>query len=312
MYLDTSMVDGYGLLALQNLDDLRSGARVEANDEKRSPLDFVLWKKAKPGEPTWDAPFGAGRPGWHTECVVMSLDLLGPGFDLHAGGQDLRFPHHENERAQAVAMKSGFARHWMHHAFIESDGEKMSKSLGNVTNLVDLIDEFDPRAFRLLILRSHYRSPMDVTGDAMRDTQAAVARLDTFHRRTAALLEAGGIDADQAVLDRFVAAMDDDLDTPRAMATLFETVRAVNTALDAGDDAAAAPLAAAAAEIAAAVGLVLHDSDVIPDEILDLARQRDEARAAKDWPAADALRDRLQAEGYTIEDSAEGTKVRLA
>ena len=178
-------VDGYGLLALQNLDDLRSGARVEANDEKRSPLDFVLWKKAKPGEPTWSAPFGDGAPGWHTECVVMSLDLLGPGFDLHAGGQDLRFPHHENERAQAVAMKSGFARHWMHHAFIESDGEKMSKSLGNVTNLVDLVDEFDPRAFRLLILRSHYRSPMDVTGDAMRDTQAAVARLDAFHRRTA-------------------------------------------------------------------------------------------------------------------------------
>ncbi len=178
VYLDTSMVDGYGLLALQNLDDLRSGARVEANREKRSPLDFVLWKKAKPGEPTWAAPFGEGRPGWHTECVVMSLDLLGPGFDLHAGGQDLRFPHHENERAQAVAMKSGFARHWMHHAFIESDGEKMSKSLGNVTNLVDLIEEYDPRAFRLLILRSHYRSPMDVTGDAMRDTQAAVARLD--------------------------------------------------------------------------------------------------------------------------------------
>ncbi len=312
VYLDTSMVDGYGLLALQNLDDLRSGARVEANDEKRSPLDFVLWKKAKPGEPTWDAPFGAGRPGWHTECVVMSLDLLGPGFDLHAGGQDLRFPHHENERAQAVAMKSGFARHWMHHAFIESDGEKMSKSLGNVTNLVDLIEEFDPRAFRLLILRSHYRSPMDVTGDAMRDTQAAVARLDAFHRRTTAMLAAGDVEADPATLERFRAAMDDDLDTPRAMATLFETVRAVNSALDADDEATARPLAAAAAEIASAVGLVLRGASAIPDEILDLARQRDAARSAKDWAAADQLREELQAAGYTIEDSAQGTQVRLA
>ena len=137
---------------------LQAGARVEVDDDKRSPIDFALWKKAKPGEPSWPSPWGEGRPGWHTECVVMSLDLLGDGFDLHGGGQDLAFPHHENERAQAVALGHTFARHWMHNGFVEIDGEKMSKSLGNFTNLLDLIEKSDPRAFRLLMLRSHYRS----------------------------------------------------------------------------------------------------------------------------------------------------------
>ena len=135
VYLDCSTVDGYGLLARQSLDSLQSGARVEGNDEKRNPIDFALWKKAKPGEPTWPAPWGDGRPGWHTECVVMSLDLLGEGFDLHGGGQDLAFPHHENERAQAIAVGRTFARHWAHNGFVEVDGEKMSKSLGNFTKI---------------------------------------------------------------------------------------------------------------------------------------------------------------------------------
>lgn len=311
VYLDTSKVDGYGLLALQNLDDLRAGARVEANEEKRSPLDFVLWKNAKPGEPTWDAPFGEGRPGWHTECVVMSLDLLGPGFDLHAGGQDLRFPHHENERAQAVAMKTGFANHWMHHAFVESGGEKMSKSLGNVTNLVDLISEFDPRAARVLILRSHYRSPMDVTGDAMRDAEAAVSRLDSFGRRARTLLADQPAEPDADVIDRFVAAMNDDLDTPAASGVLFETVRRVNTMIDNGDSASAAEPAAAVLEILDAVGLTLAEApDDVDDDAVDLARRRDEARAAKDWSSADALRDELQDAGYVVEDTAGGTQIR--
>jgi cysteinyl-tRNA synthetase len=309
VYLDTSKVEGYGLLALQSLDSLRAGARVEANDEKRSPVDFALWKLAKPGEPSWPAPFGEGRPGWHTECVVMALDLLGEGFDLHTGGQDLRFPHHENERAQAVALGKRFSTHWMHHAFVETEGEKMSKSLGNVTNLLDLVEQHDPRAFRLLILRSHYRSPMDVTGVALADAEAALARLDTFARRAAEHTEGGTPDA--AALDRFRAAMDDDLDTPRATALLFDLVRQANTALDAGDLATAGPVAAAVREISHALGLELHaGSAAVPDDILELAHARDAARAAKDWARADVLRDEIQAAGYVVEDTAGGTQVR--
>ncbi len=160
VYLNVEQVDGYGLLARQSLDSLRSGARVEANDEKRSPLDFAVWKKAKEGEPAWGAPWGAGRPGWHTECVVMSLDLLGDGFDLHGGGQDLAFPHHENERAQAVAEGRPFAQHWVHNGWVEVDGTKMSKSLGNFTSLTDLLTRCDERAYRLLVLRAHYGLPL--------------------------------------------------------------------------------------------------------------------------------------------------------
>ena len=180
----------YGLLAHQSLDSLRSGARVEVNEEKRSPLDFALWKKAKPGEPSWPSPFGAGRPGWHTECVVMSLALLGEGFDLHGGGQDLIFPHHENERAQAVALGKGFARHWMHHGMVEaSGGEKMSKSLGNVLLLSTLFEQgLDPRAYRLLVLRSHYRAPIVVTAETLDDAAVALQRVDALSRR---LAEAG-------------------------------------------------------------------------------------------------------------------------
>jgi cysteinyl-tRNA synthetase len=312
VYLDIAQVEGYGLLALQDLEQMRAGARVETIDEKRSPFDFVLWKRAKPGEPTWPAPFGDGRPGWHTECVVMSLDLLGEGFDLHTGGQDLRFPHHENERAQAVALGRRFANHWMHHAFVEVKGEKMSKSLGNVTNLVDLLAEFDPRAFRLLILQSHYRSPMDITHEAMTDAQVAVGRLDTFARRALAKGVWEG-EADRASVDRFRQVMDDDLDTPAATALVFGLVRQANTALDEGDAATAGPLAAAVREVSEALGLVLQTATAaIPDEITGLALARDDARANKDWAEADRLRDQITSAGYIVEDGPDGPTVRPA
>ncbi|WP_436793319.1 cysteine--tRNA ligase [Actinospongicola halichondriae] len=302
VYLDVSKVDGYGLLAHGSLEDLRSGARVEANVEKRSPLDFALWKKAKPGEPSWPAPFGDGRPGWHTECVVMSIDILGEGFDIHAGGSDLQFPHHENERAQAVAEGKSFANWWFHHGMVEIDGEKMSKSLGNVTSLLDLLDLFDPRAFRLLILQAHYRSPIDIAEDAMRSNEAALARLDTFARTFAA--DAASVDSDPTVLDRFRQAMDDDLDTPAAMATLFDAVRDANKSRDLA-------VASAALEIAAALGIELAgEAAAVPAEITALAAQRDQARADKDFPEADRLRDEIEAAGYVVEDSAAGTAVR--
>ena len=166
VYLSVASVEDYGLLAHQSLDDMRAGGgdrEVVGADTKRDPADFALWKLAKPGEPAWPSPWGEGRPGWHTECVVMSLDLLGEGFDIHAGGMDLRFPHHENERAQAVALGRRFANLWMHNGFVvDPEGEKMSKSLGNFDNLLDLLDSYDGRAYRLVVLQSHYRSPVRV------------------------------------------------------------------------------------------------------------------------------------------------------
>ncbi len=313
VYFLSETVDDYGLLARQPLDSLKAGARVEGIDEKRSPVDFALWKKAKPGEPSWPSPWGEGRPGWHTECVVMALDLLGEDFDVHGGGQDLAFPHHENERAQAVADGRRFARTWVHNGFVEVEGTKMSKSLGNVSNLVDLVEQYDPRAYRLLVLRSHYRSPIDVTDDSLRDAEAALARLDALARRTAAS-DLPPADPDAEALARFRTAMDDDLQTPAATGLLFDLVRRANVALDAGDAAAASPLAEAVAEIAAALGLDLRteaDGDV-PAEVAGWAAERDAARAAKDWPRADDLRDQITAAGYVIEDTPAGAVVRPA
>jgi len=191
VYFTPERIDDYGLLARQSIDSLRAGARVEATEEKRSPVDFVLWKKAKPGEPTWPSPWGPGRPGWHTECVVMSTDLLGAEFDLHGGGQDLAFPHHENERAQALAMGHPFARHWVHNGFVEVGGEKMSKSLGNYTNLLDLIESTDPRSYRLLVLRAHYRSPLEINVATTADAAKALASVDAFARRGEVAYAAG-------------------------------------------------------------------------------------------------------------------------
>ena len=311
VYFTPAAVSDYGLLARQSIESLQAGARVEVADHKHSPIDFALWKFTKPGEPSWPSPWGEGRPGWHTECVVMSLDLLGEGFDLHGGGQDLAFPHHENERAQALASGRTFARHWMHNGFVEVGGEKMSKSLGNFTNLLDLVESTDPRAYRLLVLRSHYRTPLEVTRATTDDASAALRRLDAFARRAANAGLTGEPDA--ASVEAFRVAMDSDLDTPAAVALLFGLVGQANTALDAGDSTTAAPLAAAAFEICGADGLVLNaGGEEVPAEILERARARDEARAAKDWAAADAIRDELTGAGWLVEDTADGTQVRPA
>jgi cysteinyl-tRNA synthetase len=323
VYLNVDQVPGYGLLARQSLDSLRAGARVEENEEKRSPLDFALWKKAKQGEPAWEAPWGAGRPGWHTECVVMSLDLLGDGFDLHGGGQDLAFPHHENERAQAVAEGRPFARHWVHNGWVVVEGTKMSKSLGNFTSLTDLLARYDERAYRLLVLRAHYRSPIEVTAGTIADAEKALERLDTMARRFGIgdllatsddgyVVEArDGADADPDALAVFHARMDDDMDTPGALAGIFELVSAANSSADAGDEEAGHRLAGTAALLAAALGLPLRASAAHIDEAAArLVAQRDEARQAKDFARADAIRDELVALGWTVEDTASGTAIR--
>ena len=324
VYLEVAKVDGYGLLAQQSLESLQVGARVEANEDKRSPLDFALWKKAKAGEPSWDSPWGPGRPGWHTECVVMSLDLLGEGFDLHGGGQDLKFPHHENERAQAVADGKVFAQHWMHNGWVEVEGTKMSKSLGNFTTLPDLLSRYDARAYRLLVLRAHYRSPIEVTPETLVDAEKALARLDGLARRfdVAGLLaqtEHGFVvegtppatGVDPVASAAFRERMDDDLDTPGALAGIFELVTAAHSAADAGDEDEGGRLAHAAAVFAAALGLSLRaaDSD-LDEESARLVAERDAARRARDFARADALRDELVARGWTVEDTPSGTAIR--
>jgi len=311
VYMDVESVDDYGLLAFQTLDDMRAGGGerdVVGADQKRHPADFVLWKFSKPDEPAWPSPWGAGRPGWHSECVVMSLDLLGEGFDLHCGGQDLRFPHHENERAQAVALGKTFANHWMHNGFVvDAEGEKMSKSIGNVSNLLDLIEHYDPRAYRLVLLQSHYRSPVKLGQAAIDQAVASLAGLDAFAARAAKI---PATDSDPAVLEQFRAAMDNDLDTPKAMSIVFDTVRAANGAIDAGDDTAG-PLVAAALEMCGAVGLDLSSgARDVPDDVAAQAVALDRARTDKDYAAADAIRAALQADGWTVETTADGTTVR--
>lgn len=308
VYFAAESIDGYGLLARQPIDSLRAGARVEAGEEagKRSPIDFVLWKFAKPGEPKWSSPWGDGRPGWHTECVVMSLDLLGEGFDLHGGGLDLAFPHHENERAQAVGAGQRFARRWVHSGMVTAQGgEKMSKSLGNTLSLLELVSTHDPRAFRLQVLQSHYRSPLEVTEASLAAAAAGVERLDAFAREFSG---SRGRPADQEAMGRFRDRMDDDLDTPGAVAIAFDLIRDARAA----DGERSTAKAAAVFEIfEQALGLPLRDVvEEAPAEALAKAAERDRARAAKDWARADALRSELQAEGWIVEDGPDGTTIR--
>ena len=324
VYLNVDQVEGYGLLARQQLDSLRSGARVESADEKRSPLDFVLWKKAKPGEPTWESPWGPGRPGWHTECVVMSLDLLGEGFDLHGGAIDLIFPHHENERAQAVALGRAFAHYWVHNGWVTVDGTKMSKSLGNFTTLPDFLAREDARAYRLLVLRARYRAPMEVIPDVAAEAARALGRLDTMARRfrvgemlaqtphgyvVEGAAPAREIDPD--ALAAFRTHMDDDLDTPGALAGIFDLVTAAHTSADDGDEVRGRHLALSAAVLAAALGLSLRGEASYDDNAAArLVEERDEARLAGEFDRADALRDELTAKGWIVEDTPSGTSIR--
>jgi len=316
VYLSTEAVPGYGLLALQPLETLKAGARVATDEAKHNPLDFALWKLSNE-EPLWESPWGRGRPGWHTECVVMSLDILGEGFDLHGGGLDLRFPHHENERAQAVALHKHFARHWIHHGMVEVGGEKMSKSLGNFTTLSELLEAHDPRAFRLLVLRSHYRSPLEVNAEAIGHAESALGRLDALVRRVpqasfaqAVLPAASGAQPPSGPLERFSAGLANDLDTPSATACLFETIRDANVALDEGDSERGLALAQAAVSMARSVGLEPAGAQPVDERAKELLERRAEARAAKDFQAADVLREQIEALGWAVEDGPGGSTLR--
>ena len=312
IYMSTSVVKDYGLLAQQNIDDMLAGGgdrNVFGADQKKHPADFVLWKFSKPGEPAWPSPWGEGRPGWHSECVVMSLELLGEGFDLHCGGADLRFPHHENERAQAVALGKDFAHHWMHNGFVvDTEGEKMSKSLGNVTNLPDLLDRYDARAYRMLLLQTHYRSPVKVGLDNIDASVNALAGVDSFAARTNSL---SGL-PDEATLNAFRTAMDDDLNTPVAVGVMFDAIRRANVAVDSGDTKTAAALSAAVREMCVAVGLQINAAEVVDGDSQAKAVALDAARAAKDFATADAIRNELQTLGWLVETTKAGTTLRRA
>ncbi len=310
VYFAVESYPGYGDISGRRLSDLvdGAGARVEVDERKRSPVDFAVWKAAKPGEPDWESPWGRGRPGWHIECSAMSLEILGDGFDLHGGGDDLVFPHHENERAQAEGAGHPFARHWIHSGMVMVGAEKMGKSLGNFTTLGEALDTYGARAFRLAVLQVHYRSQMELTARELGAAQKAVGRIDDLLRRAARTITADDA-ADSETIAEFRKAMDQDFGTAGAVAVLFDAVRRANLAFDADDVATAGALVAAIRVILDVFGFapVVEAADDDAEEIEAMVQARTDARAAKDFAAADRIRDELAARGVVIEDGAGGT-----
>ncbi|MBF8778312.1 cysteine--tRNA ligase [Pseudomonas fulva] len=309
---------GYGKLSRRRIEDLRIGARIEVDEAKQDPLDFVLWKGAKPGEPSWDSPWGPGRPGWHIECSVMSTCCLGESFDIHGGGSDLEFPHHENEIAQSeAATGKPYAKAWMHCGMIRINGEKMSKSLNNFFTIRDVLDKYHPEVVRYLLVASHYRSAINYSEDSLRDAKGALERFYHALRGLPRVAAEGG----EAFVERFAAAMDDDFGTPEACAVLFDLVREINRLRD-SDSQAAAGLAGRLRELGDVLGVLQLDADeflragaegkVDAAEIEALIQARLQARVDKNWSESDRIRDQLTAMGVVLEDSKGGTTWRLA
>lgn len=308
----------YGLLSRQDLDQLQAGARVEIDDVKRNPMDFVLWKMSKPGEPSWSSPWGPGRPGWHIECSAMNCKQLGTHFDIHGGGSDLMFPHHENEIAQSSCAHDGpYVNYWMHSGMVMIDKEKMSKSLDNFFTIRDVLGHYDAETVRYFLMSGHYRSQLNYSEENLKQARTALERLYTALRGTDADAAPAGGEAFEA---RFREAMDDDFNTPEAYSALFDLAREVNR-LKGEDRAAANAMAAELRKLANVLGLLqqepeqflqggaqVDDGEVA--EIEALIKQRNEARAAKDWALADAARDRLNEMNIVLEDGPQGTTWR--
>lgn len=317
VYYDVRSFPEYGKLSGKSIEDLQAGARVEPGEAKRAPLDFALWKSAKPGEPSWSSPWGDGRPGWHIECSAMSTGALGDTFDIHGGGADLTFPHHENEIAQSEgATGHPFVRYWMHNGFVRINDEKMSKSLGNFFTVREILERYQPEEVRYFILTSHYRSPLNYADEQLDNARAALTRLYTALRG----LEPAAPADEDAFAAKFHAAMQDDFNTPEALAALFEMVREINRVRD-EDPARAAGLGARLRQLGDLLGLLQDDPEhylrggettggLDDATIEDLIAQRVAAKQARDWSEADAIRDRLKAGGIILEDSPAGTTWR--
>ena len=303
--------DGYGKLSGKRLADLRAGARVEIDEAKRDPLDFVLWKHAKPGEPSWDSPWGPGRPGWHIECSAMSTDLLGTHFDIHGGGMDLKFPHHENEIAQSCGAHEGpFVNIWMHNGFVNIDNEKMSKSLGNFFTVREVLPKLrHPEVLRYFILSSHYRGPINYSLDQLEQAESALTRIYTALRE---LPSVPVVESEHSA--RFREVMDDDFNTPEAVAVLQNMTREINSAKAAGDQGKAAALGAELRSLGAVLGLAQVDAaewvklgvTLSDEEINARIAARLAARQAKSWAESDRIRDELAQAGVVLEDKPGG------
>ena len=312
VYFRVRRDEDYGKLSHRSVDDLLSGARIEVDERKEDVLDFALWKSQKPGEPAWNSPWGKGRPGWHIECSAMSIKYLGETIDIHGGGEDLVFPHHENEIAQSESYtdRIPFSRFWLHNGMLRLGAEKMSKSLGNIISLPEALEFYDPQSLRLFFLSSHYRSPLFYSEESVRSQERAMQRL----RQAANAPSGDGAQLDAARFrERFIEAMDDDLNTPRALASLFDLVREINRGRESGSNIKSAQ--DTLRELAGVLGLELDEPQVESAEaapfIQTLVDVRAELRAARQFQLADSIRDRLTELGVTLEDNPEGTTWRL-
>jgi len=339
VYYPVSKMKGYGKLGRRNLDDMEAGARVDIDEKKRHPMDFALWKAAKPGEPSWDSPWGAGRPGWHIECSAMSSKYLGETFDIHGGGKDLIFPHHENEIAQSEAANDKtFARVWMHNGFVNIDNEKMSKSLGNFFTIRDVLEKFDPQALRYFLLTTSYRSPISFSDQTIKEAEGRIKYVyETLQRLDSAVSDGPSEPPHREpwvaeIVSGFESAMDDDFNTAKALGELSEVFKLVNDVLDRPGDADTDGRTLRAARVALlnvgrTLGLFVEDPNAVlerlasrrqadagvdPAEIETLIQARADAREAKDFPRADAIRDELASKGVVIKDTASGTVWEMA
>lgn len=299
----------YGKLSGKTIGDLRAGERVDIDEYKEDPLDFVLWKSSKPEEPFWDSPFGKGRPGWHIECSAMSEDLLGKNFDIHGGGQDLQFPHHENEIAQSEAHNDcQFANYWLHNGFLNINDEKMSKSLGNFFTLRDVLNEYDPEVIRFFMLKTHYRSPLNFSHDSLIDTKNNLTRFYQSLKNYQLAVNPASIDWSHEYAQKFKQAMDDDFNTPLAIAVLFELLNKVNSENN-------AQLASLLLNLAGLIGLLISNPEAylksgvsLDDEhINSMITLRNQARANRDFAKSDEIRDELLKNGIVLEDGKNGT-----
>lgn len=321
VYFNIESAKDYGKLSNKNLEDLISGARVEISGEKKSPADFALWKKSKDGEPSWESPWGLGRPGWHIECSVMARELLGDTIDIHAGGEDLQFPHHENEIAQSETLtEKPFANYWLHNGMLNIDDEKMSKSLGNFMLVKDIKKEFDLETLRFFLLSAHYRTPINFSREIMEQMENALGRIYNGKNNLEYLLErAEEKDGNEKEIQLeeqielfrsdFIENMEDDLNTADAISTIFELVKFANSNIDKNTSKKTIEKAHnMLVELSGVLGILNKKEEILEEEILDLIEKRNQARKNKDYGLSDEIRDDLKEKGIVLEDTQEGVK----